>query len=312
MMAFDFSLLRAHEVMVESDDSDWALEMSSSSNQISPVELINKEYLSSLFFEDIKNTNRLKELYQFLIDNIFKNIYDEHKKRYPKKGIVCAERNKFLRKLKIDPENSILKELDLALNKSTDAFVSGGCLIDLLKGNITISGDIDLWFFQNTDLFAFENENNKNCDALSNTSNYVLFEGLEEFSVPVQCMYQIPDFVDGWTYEQYIKTIIGKYDYRLCSIAYDGSYFWWRLGCLSDIHKNRIVVQNEKNSRNAALRLQKYSGRGYHMSNLDYIVNSLNMIKTLTDNREVFSRFILDDKFNYSEEAQALNSYEED
>ena len=295
---------------MSANNDDWGLDLSVSSQQHSQVKLVNKEYLSSLYFENISSQNRFKELYHLVIDNLFKNIYDEHKKRYLKKSIVCIEKNKFLHKLGIDLENPILKELDLALNKSTDAFISGGCLVDLIKGNITISGDIDLWFFQNTNLFEFEN--NYRDYIVKGIPNFILFEDIEGLSVPLQAMYRTSDYTENMSYENYIKAVISKYDYRLCSIAYDGSYFWWRLGCLSDIHKNRIVVQNEKSSRNAGLRLQKYSGRGYKMSNLDYIVNSLNMIKTLTDNREVFSRFILDEKFNYSEEAQTLNSYEED
>lgn len=292
-----------------------------------PIPLIDKDFLYYLFGEckqQKEDTNRTIELYLRLLDTLYKSLYESHFSIIKNETFVQCKRNRFLNKLNIKNDNPILNKFDHILTKLHELYtrdeedspdysliwISGGSVVDLVNGSENISGDIDVWV---KNYYHFNDIVGKLRDADSVSPSYAEYKGLfglEDNIQIIKC-----DAVEGqcnFTLKQSINAgSIGKYDFRLCSIAYDGTSFVWKLGALGDVNKKRIILQSEKASRNAGLRLQKYIQRGYSISNIDYLLNSLNMLKSLVDTREVFNRFIIDPKFNYSEEAQTLNSYED-
>lgn len=254
--------------------------------------IINSEYYRSVFL----NNNYKRKEDAFNIEFLFEPFLKKHLNL--DKKVHFTSLDNFKKKFKIT--SNILDPMQQVWDKfGHSKLLCGGKMIDFFLNKSKEESNNDY------DIFSIDG----NCidiRTLGDVNSLINYSHVSEISVNGHSFQFIHrDYSDP-------EEILYNFDIRACCICTDGNFVYWIKNCLQDIKKKKLIYNSLPDRFTNFIRVQKYIQKGYEITNADFLLASLGLVKKFLDENDTTVsvnnlKSFLDRDYIYSKEDRLQN-----
>lgn len=219
---------------------------------------------------------------------------------YANKSVISCDKEKFARRFKITPDNTILDLIEEMYSFGFNPILAGGKMISYVncEKSEESKNDYDIFFTSFDDYNSFNiflntidqrfkrKSNNPKKDFIPTDFEIKKNEFKNRFRVlcnlnhVCEFLYTSPEGVEIKLQlitkcTSCIEEILEGFDFRCCAIAYHKNKIFWVSGALKDIKNKKLVVCSPRKSSNIFSRVIKYAQKGYNIDTADLLALSI-------------------------------------